>query len=862
MFNKSAYTNNLNKLLMSMNIKIEESPYQIEFYLYKKYGIRKPDYYLDDKKTWKYYINISGNYHFLDQPMYIYNRYTSQDMLLTVDNLKSYPNIRTELLDFSLTYDNLVSKYPLQENLIKSILLPVDIDYAIQSSTGTILAYDTNMVDSNEYSLMAEVQEYIYGWIGRYYISDYALVDDLYISSIFAVLGADLRLKIDNIRLKNVFTYEAHSYYVNNFFRSHLGIDLELNILTDKVKMWLYKNLRYIERHTGKDSTFNLIVSKVLGDSNIGIGEINIIKEDSSYNNQEFNLCSPTYIPGDINFKTKELNSRYIINKNKTYDLEQIIKKELLLPENKELDFEVVTNNEYNSIKSEKYLLENTKILEIDDKIAIRSRTIPELHVLIDNWFLYAFTGRYNYAVDIKDDNTNKIYKVNAKQAALMLIKVFSGIIGQELKPLRNFKTGTTLRYDENLKDNINKLFLDRDTSDALTNKIFDIIPPLPERFIDVNDLKNYLLDVNYLNNVIWYAISNVGNAITSATLKRFQERLYKDDYIDLTINNNEYTVDELLANENVDYYIGDNYDYVSMLKKLVLAFTGLGFNTADEDTADIKQYISLIKKITSYSLQIIYTPVVSSSIESPYTAEEVIMLSKPLITCIDATFTPLEDFYGDLNANQYAWKENTVVENYFEDYTTYDCTGNLGFNYFIDMNNYNTISKINLNMSINNKCLDLYSHEVEISTAVPPEVFINSFMDDADWIDDDNEFSYFALQAPLINTEVIDNIGIDISIDSRDVDININELEIDAYSYNAVNSDVIYDMPSSILSTNNEENIGVIFDDDISSINEKATLNMSLNITGVDLIEENNFLIGLDDKKIIDKLGNYIITI
>lgn len=709
MFNKSEYINNLTRLLMSINIKIEEAPYQIEYFLHTQYGIRKPDFYLDDKRTWKYYINISGNYHSLDVPMYIYNRYTNSNMLLTVSNLNSYPDIRNELLKYSLTYNNLVALYPLQEFLIKSMLLPVNIDFAISAETGTILTYDTNMVDKNEYSLMPELQEYIYGFFGRYYILDYSLVDDLYIASIYAVLFSNLRLKIENIRLKNVFTYEANSYYISNFFKSHLGIDLELDILTDKVKMWLYKNLRYIERHTGKDKTFNLIIKKVLEDSNIGIGEINIIKEDSSLN-QSTNNFSASYIPGDINFKTKELNNRYIINKNKTYDLEQIVKKELLLPENNQLDSEVITNNEFNTIKAEKYLRENSKIIEIDDKITLRSRTIPELHILIDNWFYYAFNNKYSYIADVKDDNTNTIYRVNAKQAALMLIKIFISVVEQDSKKLKNFRVATTLRYEQGLKSSINRLFLDRSITDKLTNRIFDLVPDLPNTFSTIDDFKDYLLKVNDLNNVIWYGISNAGNAVISSTLKRLQDRLYKDRYIDLTIYGVESTIDELLAKEGIDYVISNNYDYITMMKKLVKTFTGLGFNTTDEDTSDMEKYVSLIKKITSYSLQVIYTPIVSSSIESPHTSEEVIMLSRALITCTDAVFSPLEDFYGNFISKEFKWIDGSEVDAQLAEYTTPSCEGLFALNYYIDSNYYKSNNALDINMSIDSRCLDLFT--------------------------------------------------------------------------------------------------------------------------------------------------------
>lgn len=891
MFNKTAYINKLNRLLMSINIKIEEAPYQIEYFLYTQYGIRKPDFYLDDKRTWKYYINISGNYHTLDTPMYVYNRYTNSNMLLTVTNLNLYPDIRNELLEYGLAFNNLVTAYPLQEFLIKSILLPVDIDYAISSETGTILAYDSNMVDSNEYSLMSELQEYVYGFFGRYYIMDYALVDDLYIASVYTVLYSNLRLKIENIRLRNVFTYEANSYHIANFFKSHLDIDLELDILTPKVKMWLYKNLRYIERHTGKDKIFNLIIKKVLEDSNIGIGEINIIKEDARLN-ESTDIYSSSYISGDINFKTKELNNRYIINKNKTYDLEQIIKKELLLPENNKLDSEVIINNEFNAIKSEKYLRESTKIIELDDKITLRSRTLPELHVLVDNWFYYAFNNKYNHIADIKDDNTNTIYRVNAKQAALMLIKIFVSIIGEDNKKLKNFRVASTLRYEQGLKSSINRLFLDRGITDRLTNRIFDLIPNLPNGFNTVDSLKDYLLKVNDLNNVIWYSISNVGNAVISSTLKRLQDRLYKDRYIDLTIYGVESTIDELLAKESIDYVISDKYDYITMMKKLVKTFTGLGFNTTDEDTNDLERYVSLIKKITSYSLQVIYTPVISSSIESPYTAEEVIMLSRALITCTDAEFSPLEDFYGNFISKEFKWIDGSTVDAQLAEYSTPSCEGLYALNYHIDLNYYRSVNLLDIDMSINTKCLDLYTHEMNAQATSPKKTYQEAFLEIPNYLQSDLITSYSTMSSPLITDSKIDEVNVDMSINFTDLDLNTTKLSINAYNYDPTDTRVNYEMPMSLLYTNSEEYSGIVYTDNevVSNIKDFIAMNMSIDITGLDLtvldeipdviiftgaatvvtehviitdtlIEDETVLTGIGNQRVVDVLGGYVYT-
>lgn len=838
MLNKIEYDNNLNRLIQSIIIKIEEAAYQVQYYIHEQYGAQKPDIFLDDKRTWKYYLNLSGRYHSLDTPMYIYNRYINQDMLLTIDNINRYPILKAELLEFSIMYKTLVAQYPSQEGLIKSILLPVDIDYAISAETGTILSYNTNLIDRKEYSLVYKLQDFIYGFFGRYYISDYALVDNLYIASIYVTLYPAIMLKIENLRLENMLTYEAHDYHIGLFFKSHLNIDLELDVLPDKVVMWLYKNIRYIERHTGKQKVFELIMDKILELSNVGMGEIILIKEDSQPN-ETANIYEPSYIAGGIGFKTKQLNNRYIVNKNRKYTLDQIVKKELILTDNENLDSESILNNEIINTNKTRKLSEYTKIIEVDDKIIMRSRTIPELHVLIDNWFYYAFSNKYNYTTEVNDFNTNKIYKVNAKQAALMLIKLFIKVVGEESRVLKSFKVSSIIRYEQGLDSSINRLFLDRGMTDNLTNAIFNSIPELPTSFKDGDTMKEYLLKVNDLNNLFWYSICNSGNAVVSATIKRLQERVYVDKYLDLTIYGSESSIEARLEHEGIDYTITDNYDYISMMKLLTKTFTGLGFNTTDEDNSDMEKYISLIKKMTSYSLQIIHNPITSSSIESPYTAEEVIMLSNPLISCTSAKFNPLEDFKGSLFSKEFKWLDYSTPESESAEIVKPVCDGMFGFNYFIDRNDYRRNNSINLSMSQDFKCIYAYSNELEVEASVAKKTYVENYVTELDWIDEDLILAHSTTMLPTISDSKTLEPSIGMSIDARDVDINNTLIDAIGFNFNREAIDITNESEIGITYTQNENEIAVLNKDkEVNNLSDLISINMSIDLSGIELVE------------------------
>lgn len=822
MFKKIIYQRDLKNLIMSINIKMDAIGYQIQYYLYKNKGYPKPDRFLDNKREWKYYLNLSGNYHASDTEMYLYNRYIDREMKLTVANINQYPELKDELLSYGESYENLVKKYPEQESLIKYILLPVDIDYAIESEDFTILNYNKKLIDKKEYSLIPKLQTFINGYFARWYIESYAFVEDLYISTVLGVLYNNLYLEVESIRLSNIFTYEAHDYYIDMFFSSHLDTAEDVNILPENVRMWLYKNLRYIERHTGKNNTLNLIVEKLFTESGIGIGEINLIKEDSTLNLEDLNvLANPSYNIGDRVFKTNPLNDYYIANRNKEYDLSQITKKELMLAENSNLDYDVIYNNELSRVNSAKYLSEKTKILEFDDKIVLRSRTIPEMHVIVDNWFHYAFNNRFNHTVEIKDENTNLVYNINAKQGALMLLKVMLDSINRTDVKIGIYKTSTVLRREANIKSSINRLFLDREISDSLTNAIFDTIPADKSIFNSMEEIREYLLKVNDLNNLLWYVACNNGNPVLTSTIKNLQERMYLDTNVNLRLYGSvDATIDELLEYNNLEFKIDEGYNHIAMMKLLIYSFTGLSFNTSNEDTEDMDKLLKLVKKILSYSVQVLFTPISSSSIDSPYTSDSILQHSRPMITLTDAMFTPLEELYGSLYSTDYLFKDLYTAKDEPGDVEVQYCHAGFGFSYKLERTRGVDLAEVS--MSLDFECLDLYIPGIDVEVKAKGDGIIdissNMDMDIVVLLDrDDIALVHFNRKDEYVNYLADSNGDYIIEDNGNYIDVGVDEK-------------LKYQM----------------------AVNDTSSLNMSIDYTSVDIYR----LMSAEDAFVIDKAG------
>jgi hypothetical protein len=226
-----------------------------------------------------------------------------------------------------------------------------------------------------------------------------------------------------------------------------------------------------------------------------------------------------------------------------------------------------------------------------------------------------------------------------------------------------------------------------------------------------------------------------------------------------------EATIDELLFNNGLENKIDNKYNHMSMMKLLIKTFTGLSFNTSNEDTEDMDKLLKLVKKILSYSVQILYTPVSSSSIESPYTGDALLHVTKPMITPTKASFIPLEDFYGEFFSRDYLFKDLYSAKDEPGDVVAQYCTSGFGLNYRIEKE-YGVINQ-DISMSINFECLDLYipgidveikargDGIIDINSDMPMEIVVLSDRDDIALV-------HFAEKLPPVKEQPSFNMSLD----------------------------------------------------------------------------------------------------
>ena len=166
------------QLAQTIVIKSEETASRINQSIIEEYGPNAVDIYRPE--TWRYYMNLSGEYHPLDVPMRVTSLDTLEEIIFNKENLKYHKSTRKAYAFGSSYYEILAQTYPEQTSLILGILNPCDLTAALNAKNHTILSYPSYLVEFQEATLIADLQQFIYNYNERWDVQAYGLSNDLY----------------------------------------------------------------------------------------------------------------------------------------------------------------------------------------------------------------------------------------------------------------------------------------------------------------------------------------------------------------------------------------------------------------------------------------------------------------------------------------------------------------------------------------------------------------------------------------------------------------------------------------------------------------------------------------------------------
>lgn len=579
----------LNKtLIKTMCIKSLTSCDSINDLLRLKYGASSVDD--NNPYSWKYYLNISGNYHSTDTVITVTSFDTLEDIVFSKENLAIHIATAEAYAYGTKHYRNLVNKYINQESLIIGILYPCDINFAIESPDKTILSYPSYLVEPQESTLMYDLQNYIFNYCSRWNVNAFGISDSLYHTAQHAIMYLNLLPKLLNLRLARCKTNEAHSFHMTEYLASHGGLDMFIPYLTLKQQLYLYRNIRYIERNPGTTEQFNTLLEHLLTQRRIPITEL-VVKQIDSFDSD--------YYPNLIVNK-KPINLGVTDQLQITLDELYTSEKTLGLDNSNYLDNNSLTITKV--LKNSKSGTIRSKYLESD--LTDYSGAIPDpIEVVMLRQLAYMTThGLYTSIIDFKDPKTSVIYSLRALDAFLYIYYLTLRSI--EIIP-DHIPVYVNLKQRKNPKPSLAHL---KSIVDNNRSELYPIIEELLLNQPDIVECKSVSSFYNLTETIYkealyhWFLLSNTNDLYSRGYLQQVILHLYEDEVIDFNISG--MTFDQWVESKNLPVY---NLTYAEAQILISIIFTAVTGYTLDKskDLSSIQNaMIGLMEQLSSYTIK------------------------------------------------------------------------------------------------------------------------------------------------------------------------------------------------------------------------------------------------------------------
>lgn len=551
---------------------------------------------LSNKSSWRYYKHLFGEYHSLDTQIIITSLDNGLQITLDSQTLNLHRKTKKEILKYGLFYKQIVDDYPQQELYIKAVICDKQyssIEEIIALENFTIVSYSTPLVEDNEKDLIFELQDAINNYKQIRMIPYYAMSDNLFLASQYHVFYNFILTKILAIRLKNAKTLKAHTFHIKNYLSSHHYLDNSYTHLTRKQSLFLYRNLLYLDNHSGHNETFNILIDKLFTERNISLVNY-IYKQENNTDNNDYikyrlnqrllNNANLVYSPNDFsldNIKDKEFNLTNGNNKELTYNINKI-----------DSHFK---NSLFNTLLSK-----DLETIIIDNTDTVKYKLIP---IIIDYWAYLLKSNKINFLVTVVDPVTNTELKLSTKDLFKLFIVVLYKLNKAQLTEFPSFYIERVFKdtiptNEELLSTCYRKQYWFHETLDNIRTNI----PPYGW-ITTSSQYQEYISNIYKLNIGLWSLLTNFSDKDINGQFEYMIEKMHKWD---------TYTFD----NEPVDVFlirigISDllTYDEVALGS---LSFSILN-NIYDNKLNFINSYqliqkalVDIFKKFNSYTVQVI----------------------------------------------------------------------------------------------------------------------------------------------------------------------------------------------------------------------------------------------------------------
>lgn len=499
---------------------------------------------MDDPTTWKYYLNLAGEYHPTDVPMRVRSMDTLEEIVFNRTNLITHRATAREYRPGTRFYADLTAQYPDQVPLINGIIAPISIERAIAAQDGELLYYDATQIENNETQLIPQLQLWLYGFFNRWYNRQYLLTDDLYLPAFLGILYQQLPLRVHLLRLAAARTPQVHSFHIREYLASNGRLDEFIPFLTREQQLYLYRNLRFLQRNVGKQEIFDRLVGKLLTARGLPL---------TWYKLQHNVAKLPEAVRPEVELVKYPLNFGYNQTGVNTEQVHTILGREVgVARDNASVQYDTEADI-HERMSSSEFSSLPTKVLESEVVDRSNSSIRSLEHVLLNHWLYLATHLRYRAFVNVPNPGSGEFMSMSVKDAFIVAMYAFAKARDIELVMIPQAIAYDVLRAPLPTYDELASIVDPRYVPRGMIQAIMDRVTPLSE-YTAIETFHGACAELHREYLKLWELYSFQENYVTRGLCEQLVRRHFM--HIKCPLVDTPVSFDQWL-NEN-GYGIGD----------------------------------------------------------------------------------------------------------------------------------------------------------------------------------------------------------------------------------------------------------------------------------------------------------------
>lgn len=585
------YRQETTRLAETMVIKFDVSAVATNRYL-EMVGIPSSD----DRRTWRYYMNMAGLYHSTNRMMQVRSLDTGEVIDFTVENMGIHRATARGYAYGSKYYYDLLASHPKQESLILGILNPVDLEKAVTAPEGTILWMDSQLIESNEDNLVELLQTEITAYLDRWHVEMYSYTDDLYDAARIMVFSANLVNMIFSARLRNERTHRAHSFFIRQHLARYGRLDRFMDAMTKEQQLFFYRNAVHFHKYPGHYDSFEWLIDKVLADRNLPLAEHRLLQDE---------VWMPDNLVPHIELSRHEMTRQFVGVPDRRVQVDTVVDKQARLATFNAKVSDVNRSDTIGKMTLSKTNNVSTKVLESSVYDLKDSLSLKLEDMLISYWAYMASKGTYVAVTPFVDQRTGEIAQLAPKDAFIVFLYCYNKAHGMDLSHIpvitANHVLKSPLPTVQTLFDLTSKKYFTTKTAKVIR----DLIP----------EVGTIISTESFYDNVyaVWSGAleqfnlaSSTGHFIARGEIESMALHLFEDVGVDLADTPGQTTSQWLAVRglEGIEKY--SPFEADAAWPDLLSRATGLDLNTTLSLAYIHRAMIGVMERLSSYSVQFV----------------------------------------------------------------------------------------------------------------------------------------------------------------------------------------------------------------------------------------------------------------